>query len=187
MPIGERFDITRDLNFFLTRLPDREVVYPQRKVHELEECLITAFHEPHLRKPIKAAGEVVARGSFYGMAYYIWDEWFNVIRVFDSDIEFKGYYCDIMTPIQKSCTKLAATDLFLDFFFFPDGRWSVEDEDEFATAAAKGLMDATIQRRARDTVEKLVAMAKAGEFPPPCVRGYPKDPVATLRALRFTV
>jgi len=30
-------------------------------------------------------------------------------------------------------------------------------------------------------------MAKAGEFPPPCVRGFPKDPVATLRALRLTV
>lgn len=184
MPIGERFDISRDLNFFFLRLPDNEVVYPQRKVHELDECLVTAFHEPKLVKPMTAGGRTIVKGQFFGIAYYIWDEWFNVIRVYDRDMEFKGYYCDIMTPIQKSCTRLAATDLFLDVFVFPDGSYSVEDEDEFERAAAQGLMDESIKRHARDAVERLVGMVKSGEFPPRCVREHPKDPMLTLRALR---
>jgi predicted RNA-binding protein associated with RNAse of E/G family len=185
MPIGERFDISRDLNLFFTRLPDRETVYPQRKVHQLEECLMTAFHEPKLVKPIEAAGEVIVKGQFYGIAYYIWDEWYTVNRVYDRDLGFKGYYCDIITPIQKSCTRLALTDLFLDLFVFPDGRWSVEDEDEFEQGVRDGLMDETIERHAREAVEDLVAMVKAGEFPPRCVREHPRDPVAVLRALRI--
>ena len=169
---------------FFLRLPDRETIYPQRKVHELDECLITAFHEPRLAKPIRAAGKVVVKDQFFGIAYYLWDEWFTINRVYDREFQFKGYYCDVITPIQKSCTKLAVTDLFLDVFVFPDGSWSVEDEDEFEDAASHGLMDESIQRHAREAVDKLVGMVKSGDFPPQCVRQYPKDPLLTLRALR---
>ena len=75
------------------------------------------------------------------------------------------------------------TDLFLDMFVHPDGRWTVMDEDEFEEAREKGLMDEGIARNARAALEEITAKAAAGEWPPDIVGRVPKDPLRTLRSV----
>lgn len=177
-------DVTRDLTVEYTRLPDDVVRWKQWKLHEDNDALVTAFYDGDLPRPIVAGGRTVVEGSFYGITYFLWDRWYNVIRVYDEGLEFSGYYSDVMTPVQKTWTVVRATDLFLDLFVFPDGTYSVEDESEFERAVAKGTIDEGIQRKARETMDELVGMARAGTYPPECVRRFPTDPVSVLRQVR---
>jgi len=184
MSVGHRFDIAKDLTFEYTRLPDEVVRWRQWKLHEDAETLVSAFYDPELPRPLMAGDEVILEGTFYGISYNFWDQWYNVISVYDEDLEFKGYYSDILTPIQKTWTLVTATDLFLDLFVFPDGRWKVVDEEEFEQALEKGLMDEGIARNARAAIEEISARAKARDWPPDIVNRVPADPVRTLRTIK---
>jgi predicted RNA-binding protein associated with RNAse of E/G family len=184
MDIGESYDITRDLQFEYTILPDQVLRWRQWKIHQDAEVLVSAFYDPELPRPLKAGDRTIVEGTFYGISYNFWDQWFNVISVYDEDLVFKGYYTDILTPIQKTWNVVTATDLFLDLFMAPDGSWSVEDEEEFEAAIEKGLIDDGIARGARSGLEKVIARAEADEWPPECVKRIPSNPVATLRSVK---
>jgi len=184
MSVGHRFDIAKDLTFEYTRLPDEVVRWRQWKLHEDTETLVSAFYDPDLPRPLMAGDEVILEGTFAGISYNFWDKWYNVISVYDKDLEFKGYYSDILTPIQKTWTLVTATDLFLDLFVFPDGSWKVVDEDEFEEALEKGLMDEGIARYARTAIEEISARAESGDWPPEIVKRVPGDPVRTLRTIK---
>jgi predicted RNA-binding protein associated with RNAse of E/G family len=184
MTVGHRFDIAKDLTFEYTRLPDDVVRWRHWKLLEDAEVLVSAFYDPDLPRPLMAGDETIVEGCFSGISYNFWDQWYNVISVYDEDFEFKGYYSDILTPIQKTWTLVTTTDLFLDLFMFPDGRWMVVDEDEFEQALAKGLMDEGIARNARAAIEEISGMAKAGHWPPDVVKRVPSDPVSTLRTVK---
>ena len=136
MDLGDPYDISRDIDVVYTRLPDEVVRWRHRKLFEDREVSVSAFYEPDLPRPITARGEVIIEKRFYGITYFIWDEWFNIIAIYDEALEFKGHYCDIMTPIQKSLVTYSATDLFLDLFvcgaggkqhFFEYGNLLLED------------------------------------------------------------
>ena len=184
MDIGESYDITRDLQFVYTRLPDDTVRYRQWKIHQDEEVLISAFFEGALGRPMVAGGVTIVEKQFYGISYNFWDQWYNVISIYDADLEFKGYYSDILTPIQKTWNVVTSTDLFLDFFMFPNENWVIKDADEFEDATSKGYMDEGIASKARATLEKIIQRARRGDWPPECVKRIPVDPVRTLRIVR---
>ncbi len=184
MNLQDPYDISRDLDVVWTRLPDDVVQWRHRKLLENSEVSVSAFHETSLDRPITARGEVIVEKEFSGILYFFWDEWFNVIRIYDRDLEFKGYYSDIITPVQKTLTMYTATDLYLDLFMFPDGTYVVEDEDEFEEAVRRGLMDEGIIRNAREAIDRLVLMAEAGKYPPEPVWRFPQEPVSVLRQLR---
>lgn len=184
MSVGHRFDITKDLTFEYTRLPEDVIRWRHWKLYEDKENLVSAFYDPELPSPLMAGDEVIVEGSFSGISYNFWDQWFNVISVYDERMEFKGYYSDILTPIQKTWTLVTTTDLFLDLFMFPDGRWIVVDEDEFEEALAKGMMDDGIARNARAAIDMISKRAKAGDWPPDIVNKVPSDPVRTLTSVK---
>ena len=184
MSVGHRFDIAKDLTFEYTVLPDEVLRWRHWKLFEDNEVLVSAFYDPDLPRPLTAGDEVILEGTFSGISYNFWDKWYNVISVYDEDLEFKGYYSDILTPIQKTWTLVTATDLFLDVFVFPDGRWTVVDEDEFEDALDRGLMDEGIARNAREAVAEISERAEAGDWPPAIVNKVPSDPIRTLRSVK---
>ena len=184
MSVGHRFDITKDLTFEYSRLPDEVVRWRHWKLFEDGEVLVSAFYDPELPRPLKVGDEVILEGTFAGISYNFWDKWYNVISVYDVDLEFRGYYSDILTPVQKTWTLVTSTDLFLDVFVHPDGRWQVMDEQEFEEAVGKGLMDEGIVRNARAALEEVSRMVEAGDWPPAIVRRMPREPARTLRTVR---
>ena len=61
------------------------------------------------------------------------DRWFNIFRVRDRDSNaLKGWYCNITRPPIIGARQVAAEDLCLDVFVYPDGRALLLDEEDFA-------------------------------------------------------
>ena len=61
------------------------------------------------------------------------DRWYNIFRIQDvHDHRLKGWYCNITRPAEIAPHYVAADDLALDVFVYPDGRTLLLDEDEFA-------------------------------------------------------
>ena len=60
----------------------------------------------------------------------------------------------------------------------------MEDEDEFETAVADGLMDDGIVKHARDALEEVVDRARSEDWPPECVKRIPSDPLRELRHVK---
>lgn len=61
------------------------------------------------------------------------DRWYNVFQMHDVDDDhLKGWYCNITRPARLEDDAIYAEDLALDVFVYPDGRYLLLDEDEFA-------------------------------------------------------
>ncbi len=61
------------------------------------------------------------------------DRWFNIFRVADGETNsLRGWYCNITRPPIIEGHQIAAEDLCLDVFVYPDGRTLLLDEDDFA-------------------------------------------------------
>lgn len=61
------------------------------------------------------------------------DRWYNIFRVQDvHSQQLKGWYCNITRPAEIKSQQVAADDLALDVFVYPDGMTILLDEDEFA-------------------------------------------------------
>ena len=72
------------------------------------------------------------RGDIFREWFYI-GRWFNIFRVQDAASKrVKGWYCNITRPPIIAPQQVAADDLGLDVFVWPDGRALLLDEDEFA-------------------------------------------------------
>lgn len=120
-------------------------------------CIEAAFASPdrdlgyiHLRR-----GDVF-REWFYS------DCWFNIFRVQDAaGRQVKGWYCNITRPAIIEPHQVAADDLGLDVFVYPDGRTLLLDEDEFARLN----LPLSEQQAAWEAVAAIKAMVQARRPP----------------------
>lgn len=72
------------------------------------------------------------RGDHFQEWFYV-DRWFNIFRVSGAgSLALKGWYCNITRPPRIEAQVVAAEDLCLDLFVYPDGRTLLLDEDDFA-------------------------------------------------------
>ena len=75
---------------------------------------------------------VLRRGDRFREWFYA-DQWFNIFRVQDGETQsLKGWYCNITRPPIITADSVAADDLALDVFVYPDGVTLLLDEYEFA-------------------------------------------------------
>lgn len=81
---------------------------------------------------------------------YWFHRWYNIFAIYDEGERFKGWYANISTPIAFDGETIRYTDLDLDLWVWPDRRFVVLDEDEFA------------QRVEREMPASVVAQARAG-------------------------
>ena len=85
------------------------------------------------------------------------DRWFNIFRVEDGESKaLKGWYCNITRPPTIGSDFVAAEDLCLDVFVYPDGRTLLLDEEDFANLR---LPKAAVEKawQAVDAIRRLVA------------------------------
>ncbi len=72
------------------------------------------------------------RGDRFREWFYA-DRWYNIFRILDAEtLSLKGWYCNITRPAIISASQVAADDLGLDVFVYPDGRTLLLDEEDFA-------------------------------------------------------
>jgi protein associated with RNAse G/E len=93
------------------------------------------------------------------------DRWYNVYINADVSGVLEHYYCNVALPPIIEGHTLSFVDIDLDVRFWLDGRHEVLDEDEFiAHTALFGYPD-DVQRRARQTVQELLALWQARQPP----------------------
>ena len=97
--------------------------------------------------------------------YYFYTEYFDVLVFSDGNGELVGYYCDIVTPLEKIGNEYFLTDLFLDLWLTPDRTVWELDWDEFERAANAGLISTGLQEKARSTLKRLRDEIAKGTFP----------------------
>jgi len=75
---------------------------------------------------------VLKKGDRFVETYYD-DRGYNVFETYDCDnAEFKGWYCNLSRPAHITAGLVSWVDLALDLWAWPDGRYALLDEDEFA-------------------------------------------------------
>jgi predicted RNA-binding protein associated with RNAse of E/G family len=152
------------------RLPDKVLDLYDDLVFRSEKVVVG-------RARIRSANSVVFDGkvvlaSGYGIVYFeMMRKWFSVGKIWNSEGQHTGYYCDIITPprvLEDGVVEV--TDLFLDLWVAPDLRYKVLDEEELEDALKKGWITKRLYEAAKKEVKKLVALVEQGRFPPPLVK-----------------
>jgi predicted RNA-binding protein associated with RNAse of E/G family len=97
--------------------------------------------------------------------YHFYKEFFSIVEYQDTANKVLGYYCDIVTPIQKRGDEYFLIDLILDLWIFPDYRVVELDRDEFETAISSGLFPLSFEKDTLSTFSRLKSEIKKGIFP----------------------
>lgn len=64
---------------------------------------------------------------------YFFTRWYNIFEIHDrEDDHLKGWYCNVTQPAEFSPGKIAYVDLALDLLVYPNGKYLILDEEEFA-------------------------------------------------------
>ncbi|MEN6436711.1 MAG: DUF402 domain-containing protein [Anaerolineaceae bacterium] len=109
----------------------REVWHYTGKV--LEHSKNAILIEAHFNRPdLPFHGIILAEGDRF-LEVYFSNRWYNIFEIHDKQTdELKGWYCNVTAPAEFRDGVIAARDLALDLFVYPDGRQLILDEDEFA-------------------------------------------------------
>lgn len=92
--------------------------------------------------------------------HLFYNEYFSIVEFRDEAGKVLGYYCDIVTPLERVGEDYFQTDLLLDLWVSPKGDCQVLDEDEFEAAVRAGLLSDELRARALGTLDWLKSELK---------------------------
>ncbi len=116
------------------------------------ECLLVS-RRPHVivlrfdhRRARRAGGRLIPAGSrSYG---FVWRRRAYVLyRMVDAEGRLIAHRFDVVEDVRLGEQEVSYTDLLLDIWVDPRGRVRVEDEDELADCARRGLLSAAQRTR----------------------------------------
>jgi predicted RNA-binding protein associated with RNAse of E/G family len=164
-----------NLTLDYVRPPNRRVSIKLQLLEANSDTIVVA-HEYSPSKPVTYCGEIVLDVGYWGIWFLFKNRSFDVGRVYRPDRTWMGYYVDILEPVRWKASDPSTlepiTDLFLDLWIAPDGKYMVLDEDEFEEAVNLGDLTSKQADRARSALQELVIATERGEFPPAVVRGF---------------
>lgn len=154
------------------RPPDRLRIYDQRIVHEEEDVIVTLSHPIESEVTMRHEGDIMLEKGSLALWFTFPDVWHDIGRFHRADQAFTGLYANILTPPIIDGPIWHTTDLFLDVWQTPEGTTFLLDEDEFADAKAKELIDQETAARAWEEGQTILADAAHGVWPPHCVHEW---------------
>jgi hypothetical protein len=113
------------------------------------------------RAPLPLSYTTFEPGDHF-VEWYFTDRWYNIFAISSTSGTFKGWYCNITEPAQITGRVISCRDLLLDLWVWPDGRWLVLDEDEFA---ADTTLDPATRARACAALAELQELVRRREPP----------------------
>ncbi len=131
-------------------------------------CLISYNTVRRLgRGPWSVDGQVVMEDGYSATRYEFLGRWHNAIALYDHHQHLTGYYCDIQRPLRWSEAETTwwAEDLYLDVWVWPDGRYTILDEQELVVAELRGWIRPELAQKARQELQKLIRIIETGQFP----------------------
>ncbi len=130
-------------------------------------------------EPLVLEGEEVIGDGYRAVWFLAKGEGWDIAAVYRPGAGLTGHYVDVLDPVSWSeadpGTLLPIVDLFLDIWIWPDGRYTVLDEDEFTEAVDRGWITDQQRDHARRVLAGLEAEVRAGAFPPAEVREFTKQ------------
>jgi predicted RNA-binding protein associated with RNAse of E/G family len=97
--------------------------------------------------------------------YHFYNEFFSIIVYQDREGRVLGYYCDLITPLQRKGDEYFLIDLILDLWIFPDYRTIELDREEFEEAIAHGMFPSSFESETLATLRRLKSEIEQGIFP----------------------
>lgn len=158
------------------RPPDRITVYENELVHRDDEVTVTIMRATPLPRPVVVDGRSVLTNGAPAVWFTFPGADHDIGRFHTTDHTFTGIYANVLTPVEfVSPFEWHTTDLFVDVWAGTDGTIKVLDEDELATAVARGWLDENTAERALATARRLVREFHAGTWPPAVVYDWPLE------------
>ena len=170
------------------RLPDHEEIFDQRIVLERPDVIVTVTEPLDLLEPLRAGDEVQLEPGARAVWFTFPGAWHDIGRFHLRDGTFTGFYANVLTPVDIVAPiggephLWHTTDLFLDVWLAPGASASLLDEDELTEALAQGHIDAETAGRARAEAERILALASAGEWPPPAAHEWTLERIEASEA-----
>ena len=160
------------------RLPDKTTRTPFMVLYENTEAIVV-LNLLNPSKPLIVGESVLLAKDYIGVWFFSNKDWHDLGAIYDRENRFKGYYCDICTPMKKVSDGYESTDFFLDLWIFSDGRYLVLDQDEFNIAVKQGWMNQEQIAKAKTELDNLVRKVKSKQFPPLKIKNLLKLPEDT--------
>lgn len=152
------------------RPPERRDTFHQRLVERTPETVVTYLERTPMERALRVDGRVVLEDGAPVVWFTFPGAWHDIGRFHDRKGRFTGIYANILTPVEfLDDATWSTTDLFLDVFVTPAGVAHLLDAHELAEAEAEGWIDAELAASARREADRLLALARAGHWPPPVV------------------
>jgi hypothetical protein len=92
-----------------------------------------------------------------GAAHAVWIFWRGPKR------EFVGWYVNLAEPIRRTANGIDTLDHQLDICIWPDGTWTLKDEDQFEREVEDGRWSAEEATAIRAEGARVIAAVEAGE------------------------
>jgi len=156
----------RVITIHYTRPPDHTTVFRQALVERTDECIVTLLEHTELERPVVVDGTTVLEHGAPVVWFTFPGLWHDIGRFHLRDGRFTGYYANILTPVRfVTPDEWETTDLFLDVWLDERGV-VVLDEDDLEQALRERVITVHQAKRARAEAARLVALARAGKWPP---------------------
>ena len=161
----------KQVTIHLARIGKPERSYQEGFVDDDGVCLKTYSVVPesvglHLSEKFYKQGWFVEGQLINSVSkYHFYNEFFSIVEYQDKVNKVLGYYCDIVTPLQKKGDEYFLTDLILDLWIFPDYRVVELDRDEFELAISSGLFPSSFEKDTLTTFSRLKSEVEKGSFP----------------------
>lgn len=156
----------------IKRLPDDVEEWEHELLLDRPEMIISEFIFSGLPQPATVDGRTITENGYRGMLFEFVDDWYEIIKIWNHEGEFVGYYCNINFPPTRFEGGYEAIDLFLDLWVSPNLAYHILDEEELVEAVEMGLVDGKTELKAREVLKKLIDVVESGEFPPAIVNEY---------------
>lgn len=153
------------------RLPDRVDYFEQKLLYEDKDVIVTT-QKVYPSSPIIINGNTVLGDDFSAIWFVFTGLWYDIGKIYNTDNQWTGYYCDIIKPVHRDTNKFEIVDLFLDLWVSPDGSYAIQDEDEFELALQKGEIERELAAKASNSLINLIEEVGSGKFPPEFVHNF---------------
>ena len=168
-------ELPRRVTIRYRRLPDRLGQFQGMLRDESAKRLVIE-QRLRVRNPRREFGRVVVANGYLAVWFIFRKKWYDVGKFYDRTGKFTGYYCDIIRPVARLLSSPSKTsiitDLFLDLWITPDGRYIILDEDQLDRAVARQTISPSLATRARKELRELVISTRAGYFPPKYIKKF---------------
>lgn len=109
------------------------------------------------------------------------DAWHDIGRFHLRDGSFTGWYTNLCKPVQIDGDRWIGNDVFLDLWQFPDGTAQWLDEDEYAEAIKKGLIDSPLKKQVQNQRALIELQVAQDAWPPAIAKDIDLSQVEALR------